>query len=83
MAYFGLIIKDKVQDMLCKSEITAVWQGRGTVVHVAKSGFDSHILSFLCLKMAGVIAFDHLPDTIIKYVRCKKKSHGSMGFFNS
>ena len=48
MAYFGLIIKDKVQDMLCKSEITAVWQGCGTAVHVAKSGFDSHILSFLC-----------------------------------
>lgn len=21
-----------------------------------------------------------LPDVIIKYVRCKKKSHGSMGF---
>ena len=73
MAYFGLIIKDKVQNMLCKSEVTAVWQECGTVVHV--------ILSFLCLKMAGVIAFDHLPDTIIKYVRCKKKSHGSMGFF--
>lgn len=60
MAYFGLIIRDKVRDMLCKSEITAVWQGRGTVVHVAKSGFDSHILSFLCLKMVGVIAFNHL-----------------------
>ena len=81
MAYFGLIIRDKVQDMLCKSEVTAVWQECGTVVHVAKSGFDSHILSFLCLKMAGVIAFDHLSDTIIKYVRCKKKSHGNMGFF--
>ena len=54
MAYFGLIIKDKVQDMLCKSEITAVWQGCGTVVHVAKSGFDSHILSF-CVKKWRVL----------------------------
>ena len=42
-----------------KLESVKVLQKCGTVVHVAKSGFVSHILSFLCLKMAGVKACDH------------------------
>ena len=45
---FSVPSKDKVHDMLCKSEVTAVLQRCSTAYHVAKSGFDSCILSFLC-----------------------------------
>lgn len=82
--------------MLCKSEVTAVLQRCSTAYHVAKSGFDSCILSFLCKKMAetdillsGTIDFILqcaiycLPDVIIKYVRCKKNPMAAWDFFNS
>lgn len=39
--------------MLCKSEVTAVLQRCSTAYHVAKSGFDSCILSFFVLKNGG------------------------------
>ena len=45
---YGYAVSYTHLDMLCKSEVTAVLQRCSTAYHVAKSGFDSCILSFLC-----------------------------------
>lgn len=68
MAGVCRIGSDNIYDICRADDVAAVLQRCGTVVHVAKSGFDSHILSFLCLKMAGVITCDH--RMFVKRISC-------------